>query len=323
MPNKKHFHTLTVMLIAMAVWLMPQSICAQEKLDTLAFFGKHGYEFGYNFVVKADSLLLIRQQPEELLSELPTDSFYVRHHTQLVIADIRIIPADEVDSVWLKVGTSEMNFGWLRECTLLEASVPDDPISQFISFFSDVHVLVSVVLLCLLLMLLLVFYLRRQNAYVVHFYDIRSFYPTLLCIVVAVGATLYGTIQHFAADEWRHFYFNPTLNPLDVSPLIALFLINFWTIILLGLAVIDDVRHQLDFGDAILYLLALGTVCAVDYIVFSLSTLYFIGYPLLIAYVYFAIWIYLRKGKAVFLCGNCGAKLAKKGRCPRCGAINS
>lgn len=323
MQNRKPYCPILNIVILLIVWLLPHSVNAQEQIDTLAFLSQHHYGFGYNFIVKSDSLLLISQQPEEMLSDLPIDSFFVKKHTQLVIADIRMMPSDPIDSVWLKVGTGEMDFGWFRECDLLNQTVPDDPISQCISFFSDIHVLVSVILVCLLLTLLLIFYLRRQNAYVVHFNDIRSFYPTLLCIIVAVGATLYASIQHFATDEWINFYFNPTLNPLGVSPLIALFLINFWLIILLSLAVIDDVRHQLDFGDAILYLVSLGAVCAVDYILFSLTTLYFIGYPLLVVYILFAIWIYLRKGKATYICGNCGAKLAKKGKCPRCGALNS
>jgi 4-hydroxybenzoate polyprenyltransferase len=42
-------------------------------------------------------------------------------------------------------------------------------------------------------------------------------------------------------------------------------------------------------GEAIMYLVGLVAVCAVIYVVFSTTTLYYVGYPLLIAYFYFAI----------------------------------
>jgi len=49
------------------------------------------------------------------------------------------------------------------------------------------------------------------------------------------------------------------------------------------------VYHRLPLGEAILYLVGLAAVCAVIYVVFSITTLYYVGYPLLIAYFYFAI----------------------------------
>jgi len=51
-------------------------------------------------------------------------------------------------------------------------------------------------------------------------------------------------------------------------------------------------------------------------------TLYYIGYPLLIAYIYYAFRIYLRKSSETYYCGNCGVRLHRKGRCPHCGAVN-
>lgn len=55
--------------------------------------------------------------------------------------------------------------------------------------------------------------LNRHDAYIVHFNDIDSFYPTLLCLLVASSATLYASIQMFGAETWRHFYYHPSLNP--------------------------------------------------------------------------------------------------------------
>ena len=42
-------------------------------------------------------------------------------------------------------------------------------------------------------------------------------------------------------------------------------------------------------------LCGLAGVCAVNYIVFSVATLYYIGYPLFIAYAAFALRAYLRR----------------------------
>ena len=49
---------------------------------------------------------------------------------------------------------------------------------------------------------------------------------------------------------------------------------------------------MLPLGEAIIYLVGLAAVCAVLYVVFSITTLSYIGYPLLIAYYYFAIRCY-------------------------------
>ena len=61
--------------------------------------------------------------------------------------------------------------------------------------------------------------------------------------------------------------------------------------------------------------------CAVNYIVFSVTTLYYAGYLLLIVYYVFALHSYIRH-RVRYTCGNCGATLHHKGRCPHCGAEN-
>ena len=57
----------------------------------------------------------------------------------------------------------------------------------------------------------------------------------------------------------------------------------------------DVVRGMLPASEALLYLCGLAGVCAVNYIVFSVATLYYIGYPLFIAYAAFALRAYLRR----------------------------
>jgi len=139
---------------------------------------------------------------------------------------------------------------------------------------------------------------------------------------VATSATLYSSIQLFEPEKWRHFYFHPTLNPFAVPTDLGLFLVSVWAIVIVAVAVLDDVRRQLPFGEAILYLLGLGATCAVAYIIFSVFTLYYIGYPLLVAYFVFAFWCYFRRPRPRFICGRCGGLLYHKGTCPHCGALN-
>ena len=290
--------------------------------DSSHFKATHHYSSNYNFVVKADSLVLSKLQPEETLSHLQEDSLIVYKNAHLVVADIRIMSADSIDSVWVQVARDQQTFGWIHESKLLPNVVPDDPISLFISTFSDIHLLVFLVIIVLISVYYIMRKLLSASLPIVHLRDINSIYPTLLVLLVATSATFYASIQLFAPQVWHHFYFHPTLNPFSVPLPLNLFLLSVWAILLIGLAAIDDVRHLLPLGDAVLYLCGLAAVCAVNYIIFSISTLYYIGYPLLIVYVYWAIKRYVKMPRIKFVCGNCGMPLEKSRRCKHCGALN-
>lgn len=290
--------------------------------DSSHFKATHHYSSNYNFVVKADSLVLSKLQPEETLSHLQEDSLVVYKNEHLVVADIRIMSADSIDSVWVQVARDQQTFGWIHESKLLPNVVPDDPISLFISIFSDIHLLVFLVIIVLISVYYIMRKLLSASLPIVHLRDINSIYPTLLVLLVATSATFYASIQLFAPQVWHHFYFHPTLNPFSVPLPLNLFLLSVWAILLIGLAAIDDVRHLLPLGDAVLYLCGLAAVCAVNYIIFSVSTLYYIGYPLLIVYVYWAIKRYIKMPRIKFVCGNCGMPLEKSRRCKHCGALN-
>lgn len=295
---------------------------ARSNADSLSFAASHHYSNGYNFVVKSDSLMLIEQQPEELFNNMLVDSFYVSKGCHLVVADIRMEPQDTKDSVWIQLATEKQRFGWTHEKYMLAKVVPDDPISMFISFFSDVHLQIFLVIIVVISAVYLLRKVSRKNGKIVHLNDIDSIYPTLLCLLVAFSATLYASIQLFLPELWQQFYFHPTLNPFSVSPIMSVFLAAVWTMLIVALAAIDDVWHLLPPADAVLYMLGLTAVCAVDYIVFSITTLYFIGYILLVIYTCFAISRYRNGNRQGYICGRCGAHLMKKGRCPYCGAIN-
>ncbi len=294
--------------------------------DTIGFFEAfektHHYSQNYNFVVKADSLMLLRQQPEESLYDMPTDSTAVYKHDHLVVADIRILSDDAVDSIWIQVARDQYTFGWVHESVLLENVVPDDPISQFISTFSDVHLLIFLVITVIIGVSYLLNGMLVKKTKIVHFNDICSFYPTLCALIVAASATFYSSIQLFEPDAWQDFYYHPSLNPFAVPPIISIFLSSVWMLVIVGLATVDDVYHKLDFGEATLYLCGLAGVCAVNYVIFSVFTLYYLGYPLFVAYIAFALYKYFKNNSYNYVCGNCGARMKGKGNCPQCGACN-
>ena len=293
-----------------------------DSIDSISFYSSHHYTEGFNFKVYADSLFLLQQQPEEIVSDMSIDSFPIYKDHQVVVGDIRIIPQDSIDSVWVQLATDEGRWGWIHETQLLPRVVPDDPISEFIMIFSNNHIIISLIIVAIIAIAYIARTVYRKNAPIVHLRDIPSFYPTLLCLTVATAATFYASLQMFAPDTWRNFYYHPSLNPFKMPFILSIFMSSVWTMVILSIAVVDDVRRHLNFTEMVLYNAGLIGVCAVNYIVFSLSTLYYIGYPLLIAYFYFAITRYMRFARNKYICGNCGKQIRHKGKCPYCGAVN-
>lgn len=274
----------------------------EQQLDSISFYTTHHYTQNYNFVVTGDSLVIVAQQPEDMSvpdvvsSEIETvgveyqkDSITIRKYEHLVVADIKTVSVDTIDSIWVKVARDQLTFGWIHENELLAQVSPDDPISQFIDFFSDTHMLIFMAFCVLVVAAYGVRRLMKGGAKIVHFNDIPSFYPTTLCLLVASSAVLYSSIQLFGPESWRHFYYHPSLNPFALPLHLGLFVSSVWALVIVAIATVDDVTKKLPLGSAILYMCGLIAVCAVCYVVFSITTLYYIGYPLLIAYYYFAI----------------------------------
>lgn len=307
--------SLRLLLPLVLLLMSAMSLTSCYKQET-GFTATHHYNQNYNFVVKADSMV-IYENPDTAIY----DSIIVYRGDQLVVAEIKTISNDTIDSVWVKLARDQMSQGWTRECDLLNGVAPDDPISQFIDLFSNNHLLLFLALVVIVTASYGLRKLYRRDAYIVHFHDISSVLPTMLAILVATSATVYATIQNFAPENWRHFYFHPTLNPFAVTPVIGLFVSLVWALIITGIAVVEDVMRRLPFGSAVLYLLGLAAICAVDYVVFSIFTLYYIGYVLLAAYIWFAV-SRLRLVLARYVCGNCGKRIPGIGKCPHCGAVN-
>ena len=296
---------------------------AKDQMDSVTFYNTHHYGHNYNFLVEADSLELVAiGNPMEIERAVSIKYVTVERGDLLVVGDILSIPSDTIDSIWVQVLRDQATIGWIHEDELLENVVPSNPISRFISFFSDTHLLIFLAFLVLVSALYAIRNIFRRKAKIVHFNDIGSFYPTLLTLLVATAAVFYSSIQLWAPDTWSHFYFHPTLNPFQVTPLLSVFLCSVWAILIVALATLADIRRYLSPGEQFIYYLGLMGVCAVDYVVFSILTLYYVGYLLLVAYYVFAIRRYLRYAHERYVCGQCGHRMREKGVCPHCGARN-
>ena len=221
---------------------------SNKQLDSISFSTTHHYTNKFNFMVFKDSLVLVKQKPEELMSELPVDSFAVKKDMLLVVTDIRMVPKDSIDSVWVQLATEDNTFGWTRESKMLQQVVPADPISEFIMTFSNEHLLIFMVIIVVIAIAYLIRKVSCSNIYIVHYNDIDSPYPTALVILVAISAAFYATIQTFEPETWRHFYFHPTLNPFAVPRILGVFLAAVWAVVIVGLACVDEVYHRLPWA---------------------------------------------------------------------------
>ena len=292
-----------------------------HRRDSIRFTQTHHYAPNFNFKVLADSLVLLALPPVEGNRWGMTDSAIVYGGDRLVVADFRLFQVGTSDSVWIKVARDQQTMGWIREHCLLDGAVPDDPISSFIHWFSNRHRVCFLILVVIGIGVQLYRIARRHRLRMVHFNDIDSFYPTLLCISVSGSATLYASMRRWAPHVWDMFYFHPTLNPFGVPLILGTFLASVWLVILVGLAAVDDVHRRLSWDDAIPYLFGLLGVCMVLYLFFTLTVYFYIGYLCLATYWTFAFICWNRR-RGRYLCGACGGHLRNKGRCPHCGAWN-
>lgn len=168
-----------------------------------SFFSLHHYSQNSNFVVIADSIVLICQQPDEL----PFDSLTIYKEDCIVVADVMQLPINEEDSVWVKVARDQYTQGWISERKLLSMVVPPDPVSYFISLFSYVPLLF---IITTVLFLVITYYKKKvcnHGVYFVLINDIKSFYPTLLTVLIAIASVYYATLKMVDFETCRHFYF--------------------------------------------------------------------------------------------------------------------
>ena len=293
-----------------------------DTVDATAFQRTHHYWKNFNFLT-LDTLRLSVTEPNGISLRYMTDSVMLGSHDAIVVTDIMIVPTDSIDTTWVMVARDPETMGWIREKDLLPHVVPDQLVSRFIHAFSNGRWIVIFTCVGLGILFLYIQNIRHGRLQMVHYNDIKSFYPTLLCLVVSSSAVLYGALQQFAPQVWVEYYFHPTLNPFAPVPcVLRLFLISLWLMLLTGIAAIDDVRKLPGVVNDVSYLAILAGVCMLLYIFFTLSVHWYIGYLLLPIYWIFALRHHFRFTSAPYRCARCGEPLHAKGTCPSCGAIN-
>lgn len=294
------------------------------RIDSVAFMRSHHYWKSDIFYVHTPFTTVDRRyihQPDSI----PQDSVLISSAQELAIVDIYIDSNSEHPTVWNKVITFNGANGWIKEEVLMQKIIPDNFVSKFIFHFSEKSTWVYIGIGIVAALLIFVHRKKHRPLRFPHYNDVETFYPTLLCLLISIEATIYGTIQCFAPDTWVEFYFHPTLNPFsDELPIVLIaFICGIWLLIISFIAVVEDLTHQFNhITDYLAYLSTLVLLCAILYIIFSLSVHIYIGYVLLLAYVIFAFYRHFHHATPQYTCGKCGAFIAKNGVCHECGAVN-
>lgn len=284
-----------------------------SKDSVAAVVRERPYALNSNFRVTTDTLWL-HQLP--LLDSIP-----VREGDELVVAEITARKEMEGDSVWVKVARDQETIGWVPERQLLSHIVPVDPISRCIHLFSNSHALPFFLVLAVFFLCFVYRALRRKQIKLIWLNDIDSVFPITLSWLMAAAATLYNSMQHFVPETWERYYYDPSLNPFDLPFVLGLFVLSVFLILLLGVALLDDLFHQTTMEVAFFYLLGLASCCIFLYIFFT----YLWVYLAYLAFIAYSVWCVRRLRKAnsyPYACGACGAKMRSKGICPHCGALN-
>lgn len=258
-----------------------------RQVDSLVFRLTHHYSENFNFRVKVDSLRLI---PRE--GDLLTDTFHVHAGDIIAVADIKNRPNDTIDSIWVKVASNQHTMGWIPERELLRGTTPDDLISQLLHTLSSSRFIWMSAIMAL--GLCAVFIRRRKNMKARELLDVsrllnemKSPYPALFLMSVAIMASLYASVQNFVPEFWQEYYYHPTLNPLVLPPLMAALVVTLWLVIINYIAIIEEVYHHFYFLPGIIHLAKIGGVGMVVYLVVSWTTLIYIGYIILALMIFF------------------------------------
>ena len=294
---------------------LPEDVAPRTRDSVACLYERH-YTWNTNLVLHDDSIRL---------ASLPLKERYhtLKRGDRVVVAELNVHPNDTVDSIWVKLAHTQEVQGWLRECDMKQAFVPDDSISEAIHLFSHTHMPYFIAVLSLFAVFWLVRRWRRSPLWWKGFREMDSTYPLLLCLLMAISATLYETMQVYTPDLWEHFYYNPTLSPFHVPLLLGLFLSCLWLFVVVFIATVDVLFRRLTPVSAVYYLLGVASSCICCYLFFTLATHIWIGYAFLaVFFAVFARRLYHSLRTECYRCGNCGRHLAEKGVCPHCGALN-
>lgn len=288
-----------------------------EQIDSIRFIYQHHFGINFNFEVTDDSLTLLPDKDNPI-----QDTCHVYKDNIIAVASIRVEPSDSIDSIWVKVARDQFTMGWIRESELLDGVVPNDTISKAIKKVSGYRGIGISVILCLGMAGFLLRRARHGSLRIARFEDMDSIFPPLFMVLTATLGTVYASIRNFAPDLWQEYYFHPTLNPLTTTAPLAVLIVNAWLVLMALLAMLDEIYHNLTFGNAVCYILETIGLAMVVYIFFYLTSFIYIGYILLPIFILANYVVYKRFMQRRYVCGNCGKLMRRKGVCPNCGTLN-
>ena len=212
--------------------------------DSIAFSTTHHYNIGYNFVLIADSMQLFTT-PEgvSLNLDYAPDSAIIRSNEDFVITEIYHVPVVDstiTDSIWLRVGSDGIPLGWISEGELLNKAAPVDPISLLIFYVR--HHDKFILALSFIIILATAIYIIVMEKKIAKFNKQRvvSYYSIAFLLSITAAGIVYSILTEKHSDLWQDFYFHPTLNPLGLQKMLALYLSTIWLSIILWLASIFD-----------------------------------------------------------------------------------
>lgn len=260
-----------------------------QQVDSILFRLTHHYSNNFNFVVKADSLTLTPRD-----GDIVQDTCKVYDGDIIAVAEIKSLPGDSIDSIWVKVAHDQYTMGWLPEHELLKGTTPDDTISQMLDTLSSSRAIWMSALVVLGILALFFKNKKIKKPELLKFDEMTSPYPFLFIILIAIMASVYASVQNFVPEFWQEYYYHPTLNPLVLPPIMAMLVSLMWLVIISFIAVADEVYNHFYIVPGLTYLIELCGLAMLVYLIISWTTLIYIGYILLVLLIIGLVWAYWR-----------------------------
>lgn len=258
-----------------------------QQKDSLIFRLTHHYTDNFNFLVKADTLTLL---PRE--GDLIQDTCRVVRGDLIAVAEIRSIPGDSIDSIWVKVAHDQMTMGWLPEHELLQGAIPNDDISQLLNAMTNSRAFWMSALLLFGICAYLLHQGESRQLYLLKFNEMKSIYPFLFLALVAIMASVYATVQNFTPEYWQEYYYHPVLTPCGLPFIMSMLVCLVWLVIVVFIAVLDEVYHHFYFIPGMAYIFELLGLAMFVYLAISWTTLWYFGYLLLPLFIAMLVWAF-------------------------------
>ena len=318
---KKALLALFVLVFTLVSCEYPKPILTEDMTeaakDSLRYLSEYHFTLDTNLEVIADSINLACLPLQDCRN-------MVYEGDLVVVAEFAIDSLMPRDSILVKLAHSQEVQGWVYLKDIRPNFLPVNDISNAIHVFADTHFSYFLIILALFIIVLIIQAFRKQKLQLIYFNDIGSTYPLFLCLLMAFSATLYESIRHFYPETWEHFYYNPTLSPLEVPFVLSVLLICFWLFLVALIAALTEAFRLPNADAAIFYILGLASALVLCYLIFIYGTRYYVGYAFLAGFIFlFLRRTYQLMKSTTYRRGKCGHPLREKGRCPHCGAINN